>query len=221
MPSQLIAGDVTNGAQLNRDTDGALTIQTGAAGAKVNALALDASGNGALLGALTARAGTDVQVIRQQTTVTTLGSTNTHEWNDVPAWAKEIIVNLVAVSTNGPQRLVLSFGTAGGWVTTNYAGSAVFTGSASGNISLAGRNGFTDGFFAAANTRSGHYRLVRLDTAGHFWTCIGNIGLLDAAVVGVVGGHVDAGNLVTRIRLAIEGGSEVFDGGFVSISYRG
>lgn len=49
MPSILSAGDVTNGTSISRDTDGALTIQTGAAGAKVNAIALSAAGQATLL----------------------------------------------------------------------------------------------------------------------------------------------------------------------------
>ena len=44
MSSQIIAGDASNGIQLTRDVDGTLIIQTGAVGAKVNALSLAADG---------------------------------------------------------------------------------------------------------------------------------------------------------------------------------
>lgn len=49
MPSYLIAGDSSNGVQVTSSNDNALTIQTGAAGAKVNAIALASDGTATLL----------------------------------------------------------------------------------------------------------------------------------------------------------------------------
>jgi hypothetical protein len=44
MPTLITAGDLVNGTVINTATDGALTIQTGPNGSKVNALAMESAG---------------------------------------------------------------------------------------------------------------------------------------------------------------------------------
>jgi hypothetical protein len=75
MPTLLTAGDATTGAVITSGSDGIIKIQTGPAGAKVDALTIDAAGNITVLGALTAAASvfdnsaaaTDVALLLGQT----------------------------------------------------------------------------------------------------------------------------------------------------------
>lgn len=49
MATTIIAGDASNGASISSDTTGAVVIQTGAAGSKVNAISIDSAGVSTLL----------------------------------------------------------------------------------------------------------------------------------------------------------------------------
>lgn len=76
MPTLLTAGDASNGVVLTSSNDNALTIQTGAAGAKVNAIALDSAGQATLIQPPKLAASATVSMVRLNT-ANGYGSTNT------------------------------------------------------------------------------------------------------------------------------------------------
>jgi len=74
MATNIIAGDNSNGFQVNPDASGALTFQTGPAGAKVNALSIAADGTPTFL---KVPANAAVQSMVRVNTAAGYGSTNT------------------------------------------------------------------------------------------------------------------------------------------------
>lgn len=76
MPTIITAGDASNGIQASSGNDGALTIQTGAAGSKVDAIAMDTNGQATLKQPSKLAAGATVSMVRLNTS-NGYGSTNT------------------------------------------------------------------------------------------------------------------------------------------------
>jgi hypothetical protein len=79
MSTNIIAGDASNGFQVNPDTTGAMTLQVGSAGSKVNGVSIDATGNVTVFGNITAPkvSQTTAQSMVRVDTSNGFGSTNT------------------------------------------------------------------------------------------------------------------------------------------------
>ena len=114
MPSLITAGDASNGISFLSANDNSLVIQTGAAGAKVNAVSFAADGTPVFL----KQPGSSM--ITSGTAQATTSGTSI-DFTGIPSWVKRITVNFAGTSTAGSSSAVLiQLGTSGGIQNTGY-----------------------------------------------------------------------------------------------------
>ena len=134
----------------------------------------------------------------------------------IPAWVKRITVSFASLSTNGTSAPIIQIGDASSFITTGYVGAVQTDGAASNHSS-----GFlliTSGLGAAGNILHGSLVLSKMDTTK--WTCMGGSGKSDAAIGFVIAGSNNGlATALTRIRLTMVNGTDVFDGGTFNVSY--
>ena len=208
MPTLITAGGASDLLALSAASDGALTLQTGPSGAKVNALALDASGNAAFLGTVS----TPRDLVRGARTAFTAVAATTLI-NTIPSWATEIVVLLSSFGTNGASQPVLRLGPSGGPETTGYLGA---TGAALGTTGIA----LTDGFSA---TGVAHIviTLRLIDAATNTWMAQGSMSRSDGASSSSIAATKPLAGALTQLQVTTTGGTDTMDTtGFYNVWYR-
>ena len=138
----------------------------------------------------------------------------------IPSWAKRLTIGFDAVSTGGVNVVMVQLGTVAGVLSTGYIGSAVQmspgatpTGASTNTgILLSGNN-------SSADTRYGHMLLTKL--SGDMWVGSSVSPLGNVTSVGLGGGKVNLPGVLDRIRVTTFGGTDVFDGGNVSLIIEG
>jgi len=137
------------------------------------------------------------------------------DFTGIPSWAKRITVPFIELSTNGSFNPVTQLGS-GSYKTTGYAGSQslLTAGVATSNLS----SGFSLGGGSASSIRNGD--LVLVHQGGNVWAAKGGSGFSDSAGVSECKGYVGLAGTMDRLRL-FAGGTDVFDGGTVSILIEG
>lgn len=216
MPSYIDAGDSVNGVNIARDTDGALTIRTGPNAGKVNALALDASGNAAVLGTLT-QAG--VATLRRQVgaTVNTTSGTAVEITLAAPSWAKRVILAFNSVSTTGTSPMLIQIGS-GSFATSGYNSAAMLADNGGMNT-LSSTAGFILMHASKAGISLSGNVYLELSNS-NLWTesfSLGSSG--NIACMG--GGHISLGGALDRIRITTVGGTDTFDAGSITSIFEG
>jgi len=216
MPNLITAGGASDPLALSAASDGALTLQTGPSGAKVNALALDATGNGALLGTLT-QAGIATPRMQLLTAQNTTSGTSI-DFTSIPSWVKRITVMLNVVSTNGTDGYIFQIG-AGSVTTSGYVSYSCRLGSAS----VAGGTTFTTGFGIqitnASSVLSGSMQISLLGS--NIWTADGFFVDSGSGNGAPATGSLTLGGTLDRLRLTTTSGTSTFDAGSVNLLLEG
>ncbi len=140
-------------------------------------------------------------------------SGTSHQLIGIPAWATRVEVEAVGVSISSPGSDPFGFqvGNASSWAIAGYSGGASMGTSASANSS---------GFLAVPDPTSpsfwtGSLVLTRARAADTTWVYRGQFARTDsAAVLRIAAGQVTISDL-DRIRIAMLGGTSVFDGGYI------
>jgi len=153
-------------------------------------------------------------VITRGTAVVTTSGT-TVDFTSIPSTVKRITVMLSGVSTNGTSPVILQLGDSGGFVSTNYLGSAGEVRSTP-DVDL-----FTTGFGllqspAAADLFYGIATIVNI--SGNVWVYSFTGGSSTVANNYIGGGSKTLSATLDRIRLTTIGGN-TFDAGSVNIMY--
>lgn len=200
MPTTFTAGGASDSLALSSGNDGLLTLQTGPSGAKVNALALDASGNGALLGVLT-QAGSATPRMQLLTPISLISGT-TGEYLSLPTWVKRVTMLFDNLSTTGTANYVVQMGS-GAFLTSTYFSRSCPAGGSGGNS--------TTGFLlqsttAAADTLCGSY--VFNNISGNTWLGEGQF-LVNTSANYFASGRVALSGTLDRIRVIT---TDAFDG---------
>lgn len=209
MPTLITAGDGTNGVVVTSGNDNTLTIQTGAAGAKVNAISLASDGGATFLK-------TTGGILTLSTAQATTSGTSI-DFTGIPSWAKRITMMLNGVSTSGVNTLLAQIGS-GSIQTTGYlTAGGVFGGTTS--VSTAAFP--LSASVAAADTYMGH--LILTLVGSNTWVGSSLIANNNAGSGGIRfgGGNVTLSGALDRIRLTTSGGTDTFDAGSVNIMYEG
>jgi len=140
-----------------------------------------------------------------------------------PSWAREVTINFEGVSTNGGSTVILQLGTSGGFQNTGYNTSSggVNSGGASGvSQATSGIQVTHNGISAAASIINGSITFTLSDTVNGVWCCAGAVGLSNAASGSFIGGSKSLAGLLDRLQATTVGGTDVFDGGFISARYK-
>lgn len=169
-------------------------------------------------------AGSDVMRILQiPAKVTTSGTFidfSPADGSGIPAWAKEITINLTAVSTNGASQVQLQLGTSAGFVTTGYRGSVgAYAAAASAATIDTGAVLDTPSSASAGSVRNGMITFaLGLSNA---WNFLGLLGHSNGATITNTAGTVPLPGVLDRIRLTTMNGTDSFDVGSASIIVKG
>lgn len=216
----ITAGGASDSLKLAGGDDGALTLQTGPSGAKVNALALDASGNGALLGVLTQGGSATMKMLALASV--SLSSTSVELSTTIPSWVREIEIPVNALSTNGTSSPILQLGS-GTYTVASYAGNAGNYNNASGTSVTSNSTGFPLANLGAHNAGLLYYGSYTLTHMGsNVWQAKGIFGLgASGTNICHVVGTIALAGVLDRIRITTVGGTETFDGGTAAILMKG
>lgn len=214
MPTLITAGDASNGVVVTSSNDNALTIQTGAAGAKVDAIALASDGTMTLNKPM---AGGSLTLATAQATT----SGTAIDFTSIPSWVKRITVMFNGVSTNGTSVPIVQLGTSGsGIVTAGYTGSSSII---AGTVSTANNTvgiGLAPSW-GAAITVSGTMVITLLNAATGLWSASSCVGDSGAANTFVGGSAITLSGTLDRLRFKPQNGTDTFDAGSVNIMYEG
>lgn len=141
------------------------------------------------------------------------------DFTGIPSWVKRITVMFSGVSTSSTNvaRVQLGTGATPTYVNSGYACSAAAIGSANTTAITA----YTDGFpvsrtSVAADTISSIMTITNI--TGTTWLVSANTRTSGNSVFSVVSGQVDAGAVVTALRITING-TDTFDAGSINILY--
>lgn len=205
MATVLKAGNVTSGGSFVPDNTGTMQIKTGT-GAGTTAITIDASQNVTFTNS----------VIRSGTAVTASGTSV--DFTSLPTGLKRITVMLNGVSTSGTSAPRIRVGNSGGVVTSGYLGTCFGSAStAVSNVSFTAGFDINDGA-TAATTRFGAFVLTLIDSSNN-WVISGTQGQGNAAASSFIGGSVNAGGTLDRVRITTVNGTDTFDAGSINILY--
>ena len=154
---------------------------------------------------------------RQGTLSTTTGGT-TIGFTGIPAWATEVTISWVGLSSNGTSQWIVQIGDSGGYETSSYEANAG---------SRAGEVGLTTGFplFSAApvaaSVYSGSLTLILQDAATFMWVVKNGSNAPVSGVPSFCQGYKALSAAMDRIQITTAGGVNTFDvNGGVNVSYR-
>lgn len=220
MATTINAGDLSNGASISSDTSGALVLQTGAAGSKVNAVSFAADGTPTFLKQPTVTTQSASYLTSGAVAASTSGTAV--EFTSIPSWVKRITVMFSAVSSNSTGTFQVQLGTSGSYEIASYTGATgamVNTASSSvANIST----GF--GIYNGGNLYNiyGNATLALIDASTNLW-CFSFAGANGNTANVLVGGGTKAlSGTLTRLRViasATGSPADTFDGGSINILY--
>jgi hypothetical protein len=135
----------------------------------------------------------------------------------IPNWTKRLTLVVRGVSTNGTSSIIARAGTASGWITSGYSSTSFGFGPTAGSASFSNLGMRISEGSLAANAYSGLCTIVVVDSS---------ISYKSEMSRGVAAMDFGAGSLVytgtiNSIRLTTENGTDVFDGGTISVIAEG
>ena len=213
MPSIITAGDASNGLVVASGNDGAVVIQSGLAGAKVDAISIAADGTPTYV-APTGAVAKAVAPIQLGTAVATTSGTSI-DFTGIPAGVKRITVMFNGVSTNGTSLTQLQVGS-GSVTTSGYNSSGTTNGASSSNI---GSGLLVHGRAQNTNQIRGALTLSLIDS--NTWVYSGTTQPNPSSTdVYMLAGNTPAlAGALDRLRLTTINGTDAFDLGSVNISW--
>jgi hypothetical protein len=148
-------------------------------------------------------------------TAVTASSTSV-DFTGIPSWVKRITVMFNGVSTSGTSAPRIRVGNSGGVVTSGYLGTCLGSaGTAVSNVSFTAGFDINDGS-TAATTRFGAFVLTLIDSSNN-WVISGTQGQGNAAAASFIGGSVNSGGVLDRVRITTVNGTDTFDAGTINL----
>jgi hypothetical protein len=139
------------------------------------------------------------------------------DFTAIPSWVKRITVMFNGVSTSGTSNILVQIGNSGGIETSNYLSYAnQFNGSPGGSSSTAGFLIFE----AWAATTLGYGIVTITNVSGNTWVYGCCMGASDSSI-SVGGGNKTLSDVLNRVRLTTQNGTDIFDAGSINILYEG
>ena len=205
----ITAGDAVAPIAFAGGNDGTLVLQTGAAGAKVNAVSYAADGTPTFL-----KSGLVLGTAQNTTSGTSI------DFTGIPSWVKRITVNLNGVSTNSTSPVQLQIGS-GSVSTTGYLSNLTSITNAASPAVTNVTSGFVigDAGTVATTTLAGTFTLTLLSS--NAWVCNAWVAHTNTARLYGAQGAITLGGALDRIRLTTVNGTDTFDAGSVNILYEG
>jgi hypothetical protein len=140
------------------------------------------------------------------------------DFTSIPAWATEISINFVGVSTNGVSRKIVQIGDAEGFEISGYLGSSS-TISATTASSVLFTTGYGIGSGAAPHVLHGSITL-RLENAANFtWVASGMLSTSNTNESYTVAGSKSLTAALDSVRITTVNGTDTFDAGAINIRY--
>jgi len=151
-------------------------------------------------------------------TAQTASSNTDFNFTSIPAWANRVTVVFSKLSTNGTDDPLIQLGTGSGVVITGYLSTCTSITGTTAQTVASSTAGFVLNYNSAADELSGTYRFTRI--SGNTWAGDCTYRRLTTAV-GYGAGDVALGYTLTSIRVTTTGGTDLFDGGTVSVLVEG
>lgn len=139
------------------------------------------------------------------------------DFTGIPATAKRVTAILSLVSTSGSDQVCIQLGTASGYEALGYQGSSGYINAIAGNAVAFNIGAASLPLGAAVATRSGE--IVFTNISGDTWVFSGFVGNTSSGDLIYVAGTKTLAGTLNSLRLTTLGGTDVFDGGAIAISY--
>lgn len=137
------------------------------------------------------------------------------DFTGIPTWATKIIVQFVAISTNGTSNIIVQLGDSGGPETNGYSSvvtrGATYTASTAGLIVTQGTG--------ATNVYHGQVVLCLADPALFTWTASATLADSATPEVNMSAGSKSTSAALDRVRITMVNGTDAFDAGIFNILY--
>jgi len=152
----------------------------------------------------------------QMSTAVATTSGSAIDFTGIPAGVNEIVLSLRGVSTNGTSSIMVRLGTAGGIVSTGYAGGSCRV-AATTTFSSSTGIGLLVNTTVAAEVVSADIYIRRQGLASNAWN-MSYVGHVNTFML-FGDGDVALGDELTQLRLTTSTGTPVFDLGTAAISW--
>lgn len=223
MSTLIVAGDLVTGAQVIPATDGELNLQTGASGAKVNALAFTANGDATFFG--NANAPTLQQggvAVPRMVLATAQAATSgiAIDFTSIPPWAKRVTLMINNISTTGTNVIGFQLGAGSVDATSTYGGACSTINAANATNIVANT---TMGTFVASVVASVFYsgRITLSHMGSNLWVWDGVVNPNGANNSFFLSGTKSLSGALDRVRFTTSTGVDTFDNGSFNIMYEG
>ena len=133
------------------------------------------------------------------------------QWVALPSYLNELRLVFSIVSQTAAANSRVRLGTSGGMVTAGYSGVREYVNMASATTGGA----HTDGFHVPGGASVLMSGIIHFQRVGTTWWVSGVLGDHGALGVGIVGGRVDLGAVLTQLEIVTTAGA--YDGGFVQL----
>jgi hypothetical protein len=143
------------------------------------------------------------------------------DFTGIPSTAKQIIINLTDVSTNGSSYFLFQLGDSGGVESTGYVGGQVFQNTGGGAQTLdTSTSGFISQITApgTASVINGSVTLVLENSSAFTWVATGILNNTSGRI-SVLAGRKSTSATLDRVRITMVNGTDTFDAGEINISY--
>jgi hypothetical protein len=191
------------GAVTGTNLESIITGATVGSSANIPVVTYDAKGR--VTGTSTAS-----KIISATTIATTTGTA--HDFTSIPSSTKRITIMFNGVSLSGSDDILVQL-IVGTPVTSGYTSTSIRVSNANTTAGGSNTSGFNVGLFAASDAVHGHMIISLLNS--NTWVSSHTCRYTSAACL-FGGGSVDAGGVVTGVRIT-RSGSNTFDAGFANI----
>lgn len=143
------------------------------------------------------------------------------DFTSIPSWVKRITVMFSGVSTNGTSGFSMQLGTSGGFETSGYSGSSLYSTTGTPTASQNSTSFIIAGTStAAATTLHGIITLALLNASTNTWAEQSSMGGSNNNFMYFGAGSKALSGVLTQIRIS-GGGTDTFDAGTINILYEG
>lgn len=140
------------------------------------------------------------------------------DFTSIPAGVRRVVVTFAGVSTNGTNAILIQLGDSGGVETSGYLGTGMrIAGSATAESTFT--NGFASNHASASAVLHGGVTLSLLSASANTWVASGVLTRSDTAAAVLVSGSKSLSDVLDRVRITTDGGTDTFDAGTINIAY--
>jgi hypothetical protein len=204
---------------LKGNTDGSGAVQIGGSDAITISTGLNTTFAGTVTATGTVAGSTGTLYPLTSGTAVASTSGTALDFTGIPSWVKRITVMFSGVSTNGTGGFFVQLGTASGIETSGYAGSTLYSTSATPTAAnMSSGFGVAVSSTLASNVLNGVITIALVNASTNTWAEQGTLGGSDNNYIHISAGVKSLAGTLSQVRIT-GGGTNTFDAGSINILF--